>query len=135
MVVLLFGKNKGFHIKDVNTRYLWFLTCWELDGTKRQSVWQKWSFSGQQTFREKLRLIMDQTECNFEKARLWVATHSYHVVERARDIWKARHLCAECHRVLVAIGDARKGGAGHDDWEGRYLHKKCYRDLVAANER
>ena len=39
--------------------------------------------------------------------------------------------CIQCHKTLVPVGQARKGGdnSHHKDWNSRRLHKKCHKEL------
>ena len=127
MVLLTFGKHKGKHVSKVDSQYLWYLTCWELNGIERKPFWSNYDFEG--SWRDKMQYISDTTNSSYVKSRVWLAKNKYYIVKHARKVWLDRKLCCHCQRVLVAVGNSRVAGKNHDDWEYRYLHKKCFFEL------
>ena len=120
-MILRFGKFKGDNLTEVPTHYLWWLTCWELDGVRVVSVWA--DYDGE-TWQEK---IVDFLENAQRCAHTYLLRKHISIVWEARKLFKHERYCARCHGVMPAIGHSRSGGANHSDWDDRMLHKSCWK--------
>ena len=118
---LNFGKFKGDNLSDVPVSYLWWLTCWELDGEKVVSVWADY------TGRNWQDKIEDFLETAQNCANKFLLTKHISLVWKARKLFKTRRYCAFCYGVMPAIGHSRQNGAKHSDWDYRMLHKECWK--------